>query len=74
MIENDRQLRCWLAILYPQKEDRHDDFIKEIQFKEFDYFFINHIAKFDEDGKQLNEPHTHIWIKFTLTIRFFKFI
>lgn len=68
-IKNDNQKRLWLAIIYPEKEDRHSLLLDMIRSSYYSYFYINHVAKFDEEGKQLNESHTHLGIIFPSATR-----
>lgn len=68
-MSNDRQLRQWLCILYPEKEERHKDFIEMIKHAFYDYCFINHIEKVDEKGEIINQAHTHCIIWFPSGIR-----
>ena len=61
-IEN-RQLRLWLCMLYPDNE-KHENMIEQLKGSYLSYFAIKHIAKYDDAGELTNKEHYHCGIWF----------
>ena len=61
-VEN-RQLRLWLCMLYPDNE-KHKEMIEQLKCSYYSYFAIKHIEKKDEEGNVINKEHYHCGIWF----------
>ena len=58
----NRQLRSWVFMLYPDnpKHEKVVDYLDLID----NSLYIKHIAKYDENGNELNKEHYHCVLKF----------
>lgn len=73
--QEDRQLRIWLAVLYPDDNESHAlalDLLSKIL--EYDYATIHHIPIIKEDGEMLKKGHNHLVVWFDKPMRKSTFI
>ena len=59
---NNRQLRSWVFMLYPDNP-KHLKAIDYIDLLD-NSLYIKHIAKYDEEGNEINKEHYHCILKY----------
>ena len=60
-MENNRQLKAWVFMLYPDNPD-HERAINCLDIWD-NALYIKHIAKYNEDGSIKNKEHYHCVVK-----------
>lgn len=61
-MNNNRQLRSWVFMLYPDNPN-HKQAVNYLDLLT-NSLYIRHIAKYDEEGNQLNKEHYHCVLKY----------
>ena len=67
-MNDNRQLRMWLCILYEDNQ-KHLDMLEELKASYLDYWYINHVAQYDENGELIKKSHFHCCIWFPIPTR-----